>query len=115
MTDQRRLRAVPISPDLLTEFLTQGWEVGQDRFLRCTFGLPPGAILAHSDYDPHTHTTYFVYWHESFEPVELGARVPVLVCTYESREKAPTWHGRFVSWVRRKMHLRERIWTISAD
>ena len=42
-------RIVKMSSDLLTQMLTQDWEIGRGEIIRCIKGLPEGARLEEAD------------------------------------------------------------------
>ena len=77
----RRLVRVPITFELLTILITKATEPKRNLWLTttCTVGLPEGAVLVRTYVDEESQCAYGVYFHDSFEPVEMGAIIPELV------------------------------------
>ena len=44
--------------------------------VKTTKGIPEGAALVNVSYDGQTSTTYFTFYHESFDHVPLGNVIP---------------------------------------
>lgn len=88
-------RAVAITTDLVTMFITQGSEFGGPyNTIRCTEGLLPGAVLEHSfirwleNGIGGRGVLYLVYSHPDWEGPENGDPVPDLKVTFQN-ERLP--------------------------
>lgn len=56
---------------------------GNEVHKRCVKGLPPGARYIGSETVNNSLSTYFIFEHESFEPVPSGHWIPVEAIVYE--------------------------------
>ena len=89
MDNDRKLVAVAISFPLLIEMMRQGYHA--EYGIKCTDGVPPDATFVGSFTEGRTQTAYFIFQHDSFEPVPVGHELPTrditLTASYQE-EKA---------------------------
>lgn len=74
MTIARKLRRVAISPVILVEMFTTGWN-GDG--VRCLNGLPDGCFVRSFGYDHTTDTYWLTVEHHSFDLVKEGNIIPL--------------------------------------
>ncbi len=86
MTSSLRLKSVRISIDLLHKMITEGWEAGTDTIVRCTEGLPEGAVFEYATRsDPaysepaYSEPAYMalVFSHPDWPELNTGQDIPV--------------------------------------
>jgi len=77
-----RLMRVPVSRELWQESVTEGWTPGVGRTIRCTKGLPEGAELVSSGYNPQRGIVHLIFHHPSFDEVPPGAPIPEMMAEY---------------------------------
>lgn len=82
----RRLIAVPVSVDFLTEMVTLGWQTRVDCITTCIRGLPIGATFVSSFFDNARFIAYLVFQHESFDEVPPGTMIPELWPLFETKQ-----------------------------
>ena len=75
----RRLKAIIVDFHGVWDLCIEGNEVHK----RCVKGLPPGAKWVGVVAEPHSLSVYYVFEHESFEPVPTGHWIPVEPVVYE--------------------------------
>jgi hypothetical protein len=79
-----RQKRVVLGIGLLAEMLTEGWEVGTQRVVRCIGGLPPDAQYVRGWVDESTLNIHLVFSHPSFPVVLWGETIPVLDVTLKT-------------------------------
>ena len=83
-----KLARVSISVELWQQWMTQGFKVGG---LECTEGLPEGAAFVRfAEGQSKYGDVSLVFWHDSFEDVELGSEIPktsVMFTTFTCPER----------------------------
>jgi len=77
----RHLARVPIDPELIHLLCKQGNEM----YVKCITGLPPGAKWISEYFDYAEFRLYFIFEHESFDVVYPGGTLPALFMEYEMR------------------------------
>lgn len=77
----RRLLAISISQQLFEQMVTTGFEV--DYPIRCTGGIPAGAVLVGAYTEMPALNAYYVFYHPSFDVVPEDQHVPVKCVTFE--------------------------------
>ena len=77
-----RHKIVWMAFEFLQEIITEGWSVDN---VHCIKGLPEGAVFVRSFTDEPRAVAGLVFQHPSFEPVEIGDRIPVLDIVYEKQ------------------------------
>lgn len=75
----RRLKAVIVDLPALWDLFIEGTVVHK----RCIKGLPKGARFIGSETTGNSLSTYFIFEHDSFEPVPSGHWIPVERVFYE--------------------------------
>lgn len=75
MTNERRAKIVPITPELFYGLFT----VGPPAYLQCTEGLPPNARFINYAYDVQRDMHCLVFESDDWEPVPFGEKLPVLI------------------------------------
>jgi hypothetical protein len=78
---------VQVSVALLAEMLTEGWEIGTERIVRCIGGLPAGAQYVRGWLDESSCTINMVFTHSSFPEILWGQTIPVLDVTMRAEAK----------------------------
>jgi hypothetical protein len=73
----RHIARIAIGYEMLVEMLTAGW-TSRPGWIECIRGLPEGAEFVYSYFDERTQLCWLGFSHPSFEPVELGAEVPII-------------------------------------
>ncbi len=77
---EQRIVAACFTVELLADFL-----FNSDKFVyRIKKRLPEGAKLINSGFNQYKNSFYFIFQHESFEPVQAGMVAPEVYLTYES-------------------------------
>lgn len=84
MNTTKRVKKVYITPELVAEVLTEGYDLC--RHVRCTAGLPKGAKLKATFLD-HQHGLALLFEHASFPESDMGAEAPVAEIKFEILEK----------------------------
>jgi len=75
----RRLVRVAVDPYFIREVLTQGKEIR----MKCVEGLPIDAEWIGEFFDNQSFRVYFIFRHESFEPVAPGLVLPIYYPSYQ--------------------------------
>lgn len=78
---KRRLMKVQVSKWFWIDWMTQGFT---NTGFVVNSGIPKGAEFVRAWHEDHTGHLFFVFHHESFAPVPLGAEIPLLEVTLHS-------------------------------
>lgn len=74
---ERRMKRVMLSPDVLMSWFAHQAQLGDLRPLYIIRGLPTNALLYNVFNAPEYYGIGFIVGHESFEPIQEGAIIPI--------------------------------------
>ena len=75
----RNIVRVQISHEMIIHMMTEGWKV---EYVTCTKGLPKDATFERG-YTDDRGDVFWIFSHESFEPVRDGEKIPELTPTFQ--------------------------------
>lgn len=70
LSEKRRLALVRVNMVVFQNWLTTGWEIGSDSFIRCEQGIPPTAKLVSAQVLDTLEEIWLFFEDESFPLVE---------------------------------------------
>lgn len=83
---ERRFRGVAITPELLQEWMTEGWQIPNGNYagIKCVEGLPEDAVYV-SAYTHASRDVVLVFAHPSWNPVPKGREPFCMTASYETK------------------------------
>lgn len=93
---QRRLRAYEVNYEFFIGIIRKGWS--SHGVMRCVEGLPHTAVFSHARIDEMSDRILLFFTDESFDPVPMGAKIPIGTVQYETEPIAEDVQKEVISW-----------------